>query len=750
MPLRLKYGECMFCLLITMLIFISFYFALSRSCRNILIHKIIISFLLTCSQIVLTELSLGLLNKLYLSNLVIANVLLSVLIIISACKSRFRETVCNIKDDFKQLKQGVAVIFDNYNVTLLTMICLAYSWILVASYYLPPRGVDDLVYHLPPIFEYIQSHKISSLPVEIRTHFAFPQNAELLFMWPSIFSHDQRMIDGVNIPFVFFSIAIVYALLNKFNLSKKDSFFAAMLYALCPNVLMQAGSSYIDIMVSLFFLIGLYYAVLYYDSPRDLFLYASAVAVGMACGMKYTSLALTFPIHVLVFWRTRERRLHLAGYVITVLLLCGWWYLRNAMVLGSPFYPMDFGHFFSSMPGDGGGGKLFKSIQTNLSKWILHYPLEDVGIGSYDGGFGLVFWGLGFLSWFFVSVRAVASFRKTGLTRLFFLAQLPIGFLMLLCASENNVDFVSRLSMFIVAVSLYALFALLDKLNDAACKSVIKIVCIVLSAITLCLMAISDSPSYRLDDVIRDRVNNKNPSEYKYIMNSARWYSELRYVWEPLDYITRDDTHGLNCYLAADLDYFIMAPLYGSKLQNRMAILNKSSRDQVDALIYSYHYKNIFGGFVEPNIYYYDLKLDLEDVLASDDFVTVTKSENGCLVLKKSVLNDVNKLMLLKSYYKNTWPKAIIAANQIMKDIIENLPIITSNDLAYGIRYINTDNAFSRVILTPNRMEENVARKKGIKRCYSFDKPLSGYTSKMIASTVYEDRTIGLYLNFRE
>jgi hypothetical protein len=169
--------------------------------------------------------------------------MISVIIVVTACRGHFLEILGTIKDDSIRVKKIIVEISDGYNVALISLICLAYLWIIVASYYLPPRGVDDLVYHLPPVFEYITSHKIFLLPIDIRSHFAFPENAELLFMWPTIFSYDQRMVDSVNIPFALFSIVVVYVLLSKLNISKKDSFFAAMLYALCPIVIMQAGSN---------------------------------------------------------------------------------------------------------------------------------------------------------------------------------------------------------------------------------------------------------------------------------------------------------------------------------------------------------------------------------------------------------------------------------------------------------------------------------------------------------------------------
>jgi len=62
-----------------------------------------------------------------------------------------------------------------------------FIWGALVVYFLPTKGFDVFAYHLTPIYEYIVCHKIFLLPVKFYSHFSFPQNAELLFLWPAIF-----------------------------------------------------------------------------------------------------------------------------------------------------------------------------------------------------------------------------------------------------------------------------------------------------------------------------------------------------------------------------------------------------------------------------------------------------------------------------------------------------------------------------------------------------------------------------------
>lgn len=731
----------MTCLLVTLLIYFAYYYIFSTASSEIISRKILLSFVMCCAQIIMTELILGLCHNLYISSLIIANLVIAFLLLLSGYRLRKQSFLAAVKTDIDCLKQAATEAKDVYTVTLGILVLATYVWILIAAYYLPPRGIDDLVYHLPTIFDYIQSHEIRLLSVELRHHFAFPQNAELLFMWPTIFAGNQRMADSVNIPFVFFSILTVYSLLRHFEITRKDALFASMLYALCPVVIFQAGVNYIDIIVSLFFLLSLYFSLLFHSSRKITYLFATGISIGLMLGMKYTALLLVLPLLVLIvpgLFIVKKRAA--IGYVALIVVLSSWWYLRNLVVLKDPFYPYNF---LGPLFGRPGGGGLLNSIIANLQHWTSSYLIEDIGIGTYEGGFGLFFWGIGFSSWLYIVVYSLLHINKTGLSRFIVLACLPVGFILLLAVPVADVPHVGRMAMFVVAVGSFSFCETIKVLNDKVCISILKIVCVVLSIITLSLMFDSIKPSYKLGDLFADRIRQNFPSEFKYISNAPRTRRAAHgYVWESLDFLTRDDKKGLNCALINDPGVFMPAAVYGSNLQNRIAYSHNQAYGLIEAYIGTF-----YAGF-------HDIKLDdvtsSYDVLSSSDYTVVSHWNYSCLILHKNIFNNPDKQQLLAKYYKNTWPEAINTAMQIAPLLNENIPIITSSHIGYGLRYVDISaNRADRIVMVPNHQEENVASSRKFIRCYTFNKPLSDYRFTQISRVIYKNSETNIYLNWK-
>ena len=378
------------------------------------------------------------------------------------------------------------------------------------------------------------------------------------------------------------------------------------------------------------------------------------------------------------------------------------------------------------------------------------FPLEDIGVGSYDGGFGLVFWGLGFSSWLYLFAYSLRHARTTGVTRFVVLLQLPLGFLMLLAIPSKELRYDGRLSMFVVAIGLFALGTILVMINDKFYNSVIKITCIIFSLLTVSLMSLSTMPLFRLDRVITDRKNNITPSEYKYVMDANAVYSILRHIWEPLDFLTRDDKYGLNCYVAANSGLFALAPLYGSNLQNRLVNIDNDKHKPADAFIYLYYPDlDLFGNVIKQDIYYPKYKVPIEDVLSRPENLVITQTTLGCLIISRSFICETAKLRLLRKYYGDTWPEAVTAARQLIPLLKTGVPVITSDPIAYGLLYQELCNGnVDSTLLVPAGFEEQFVRIRHISKCYTLERPLRGYASDKIAMVQLNNRrAVAIYLN---
>lgn len=743
----------MICILLTSLILISYYLIFTSYSSGTILDKVLLSSVMTTAQIVLTELLLGLLAILYSHYLVAINISIALIISLisySHFKHRLSSSILSdINTSFSNLKTSL----DGYNAILGMLVLSVYGWIVLSAYYLPIRGIDDLYYHLPPIFEYIQSHEIKLLPTDLHTSFAFPQNAELLFLWSTILAANQRMIDSLNVPFVILSIVTLYAICRHFQISNRNSLFASFLYALSPVIIMQSGTNYIDVIVSLYLLISLYFTIKFYDSQRLVHLYAAAVSIGMVSGMKYTGVFLVVPLHLLVLLKHKTiNKRHMFFYFALISLLCGWWYLRNSYVLGDAFYPMNLvDSVLGTHKGKVGEGIInFVIIRENFLKWLLRYPLEDIGVGSMDGGFGLVFWGVGFSSWLYIAARSIINFRRTLFTEHIVLSYLPIGFCLLLIVPDSNIQFASRFVIFIIAIGLYAICLILAVLKDRIYISALKTVCVILSFMTVSLMTTSNLPVFTIKKALSDEVLHQSPSQFKYMADSISEYVELRYVWEPLDFITMNDAVGLNCFMVANSHHFNTAPVFGSNLQNRVLNFNIDRKELVEAYLYLYDskYARILGNHLLP----LDMKISSNysayDLLFDSNYLVVTRSERGCLLLHRSVIKRPGKLTLLQTYYQDTWPEAVMAANQIVPLLKQDIPLITSSPLGYGVRYSDFSiGNIGRVLFTLEGMEKMAAVRMKVTKFYSLETPINGYKAHHIADCVYNNKTVPVYLN---
>ncbi len=739
------------CLVLTLAIFLSYYLALAVRCHDGILYRILSTSVLTCSQIVLSELFLGLFHQLTLPIVAIVNLAISILVAAMALRSDRTMGAAALRMELGRAKHAVLAALDVPVLALGTIALLSYGWILVAAYYLPPRGVDDIAYHLPAAFEYVRSQEIRLLSPASMPPFAYPENGELLFLWPILFTHAQRWVDGVNVPFVLLSVLAVYALLRHFSLAKRDALFAALLYALCPVVLMQAGVGYVDIIVSVFLLLSLYFSLLFRESRRPRDLYLAGLSIGLMCGMKYTAPFLALPLQLLI-WPALRREVwrSVIGYISLIVIAGGWWYLRNAWMLGAPLYPMHFGSRVPEGLVNSRGGSVLQNIRYNLPYWIARYPLADSGVGTYNGGFGLVFWGMCCPSWIYVTVRSI---RNWSLPRVVALAYLPTGFLLLLAFPPRVVDFNGRLSLFAVAIGLLAFAEVLRIMNDKVYATIIKGICIVLSAITVSLLIVSVQPSYRFDTAVANRGKHIDASEFGYLAESIELHAILRPAWEPLDLLSRDDPKGLNCYIASDFLLYLPAPVYGSRLQNR--VLNLSNKDlaPVDAYICSYFDRNILE---RPLVSSPDSEAGLmgaktiRDVLAKDDYIAIVQSDNVALMLRRDIFDRPEKQKILQAYYRSAWPEAADAAEQLETHLDVNVPVIASGEMGYGVRYVDMRSGRpNRVYLSFDNREGEVATVKMMKQCYTFQRPLSGYRSRSVAKAVYKGKELIVFLNRR-
>jgi len=336
-------------LFINILIFFSWFLFFSTFRKRSLTCSLVYMGAMSGIQIVVAQLGLGIVGLLYLSYLILFHLFWSFFLlgwIIFQRRTWIVPTLIEVADKFRVWFK-IAIAWEN--TLLLSLLLLVGIWLFVAAIFLPPRGIDDLVYHLPLLYQFVQSHQIDLLPLELRKGFAFPLNGDFLFLWPLIFFHEDLLIDLVVFIVALYGAMVLYALGRQLKTPPRVALFIALLFLFLPVVLGQAGSNYNDLITAVCFFSLLYAAVSFYHSGETVHLVLAGLITGFGLGIKYNMFIFTLalqPILWLRFWKDRKLILALKRYFVYGFLsipISLYWFVRNYLETGHPFFPWRLG-----------------------------------------------------------------------------------------------------------------------------------------------------------------------------------------------------------------------------------------------------------------------------------------------------------------------------------------------------------------------------------------------------------------------
>ncbi len=331
------------------------------------------------AQIVLTEMALGVLfKKLYPTPLFILNAAISLGLIICAVLIPLSKGGPGglFKDIFKELKNEIKHFFhiiksDRILLTISILFFISWCYLIFIGYLFPSYTWDALLYHLPIAGFVLQSGAIEQMPDYSLIYLfinIFPKNIELFFLWNLIFLKSDRIVDLSQLFFTLAGMLSIYSMAVKIGTKEKYALYCSLLFFFAPVIILQSTAEYVDIAVSVLLLIAINFLMCgsreepSLTNRKNITLLPAGVTAGILLGSKgsaplfVVALSMLFLINEIRKRSTLRREGYsaltgghlsfkriIARYVIyfmmPVILLGSYWYIKNWVYYGNPVYP---------------------------------------------------------------------------------------------------------------------------------------------------------------------------------------------------------------------------------------------------------------------------------------------------------------------------------------------------------------------------------------------------------------------------
>lgn len=591
-------------IIINLLLFSSWHVILFRHRETLsFADRIIGVFVLGLAQIIATELLLGVVFKrLFAAPLFGVNAAISSAVLIySAAAFKTQKTRASV---LTEVADNVVRFFNilKTNPILLSIFIIfsiSICWIIFLGYLFPSYTWDALWYHLPIVGYIMQSGAIREIPNDfIISQFIniFPKNIELFFVWNIIFLKSEVLADLSQLAFTIIGLFTIYSMSLKLQLKEKNAVFAALLFFFAPIIILQSTTNYVDITVSVLFLIAVNFLIK--NNPGNIKdrahepgggipVVLSGLAAGILLGSKGSG-----PLFIIVLSAAiviqetikclSERktpavqkrrgfgassRLLLIYFATPVLIMGGYWYFKNWALYNNPVYPMEvsifnitlfkglYKEFLEPAPA------VFKDLSP--LKKLLYVWMERDEYYFYDSrrsGFGPL-WFILFLPALIFSLIHAAIKKRYG-----FLAVSAILVCAFLLYPRN---WNTRYVIFLFGLGALAYGYILDYSNDKG--KALEVIAVLLAGYTALA---SNSPCVTPSQI---KKFLRLPAGERTIARHAPFSIDLHARQEYGHWIWISNNISKGDTLAYTFEPLFLAPLWNSAFSNKVAYIKSDS-----------------------------------------------------------------------------------------------------------------------------------------------------------------------------
>ncbi len=584
---------------VNLLLFSSWYVLLFRKKERLSFSdRLIGAFILGLTQIIATEMLLGVVFKqLYSLPLFLLNILISsgVLILAVSTTPTFHKGISNeFKDEaanFFNVIKGDSILF-----YIFTLFVISICWMIFLGYLFPSYTWDALWYHLPIVGYIMQSGAIEeNSATSFINQFIniFPKNMELFFLWNVIFLKSDIIADLSQLLFTVIGVFAVYSIAIKLKIKEKYAIYSSLLFFFTPIIILQSTTNYIDVAVSVLFLVAINFLMC--DDPENLppplQILLSGLTTGILLGSKGSGplfvIVLTAVIMIQQFVRyfnpfnilssKRESRLVKDGFIpyviyflIPIFFMGGYWYIKNWVLYNNPVYPMEISIFNITL-----FKGLYKGIidpapqvieNLSLLSGLFYVWLEKVKYYLYDSrlsGFGPLWFILFLPSAVFSLVYAT---RRKKYNFLFISAILIVTFLI------HPRNWNTRYVIFIVGLGAVSFGFVLDYFNKR--ENILKVIALLLAGYTFLT---ANSPSIT-PKKIKEFIHL--PAKERTIARHAPFNIDIQARQEYGYWIWINNNISKGDTLAYPFEPLFLSPLWNKGFTNKIIYIKSDNYNQ--------------------------------------------------------------------------------------------------------------------------------------------------------------------------
>jgi len=244
--------------------------------------------------------------------------------------------------DLKVLSIHWNLSFSQFNSFSKIVIILPFLFSFLLTLAPPFEAFDALLYHLAQPARVLQDGGLR--PVDIPP-FWFPNLTENVNLW-ALALGSERASQLIHLVWATISALLLWRWATKVwsvEIGRKT----LLLLAAIPSLPMLASWAYAD-MALVFYAIGALYTLTFFESTKSpAGLRVAGMMAGLAMAVKYTSFTVPLTCGLLIlFWQRKkfsQAFRHAAQFSLITLIIAAPWYVRNALLMGNPFYPFVFG-----------------------------------------------------------------------------------------------------------------------------------------------------------------------------------------------------------------------------------------------------------------------------------------------------------------------------------------------------------------------------------------------------------------------